>query len=898
MMTNRKIFMTILLSIVGVLGVWAQTDDQYNTAVTNIGNGTYRIYALSGETKYYLKVALSGSGNDRNFCVTTSTADDASQFEIAQNTDGSSKLKETAWKIANGDWGFTNPDGGSNTGSEFTAGTCLRGHLLSNRSSEYDRQVLYYDGTAYAVRSTNSSGTSYGGGTYWNLDESNNACYAADASFIWYFEAVSSGSSDTSLENGLYRMYAPNSNVNLYANGNYLQKDQATEGDNTDVFNVTSNSGAYTFATLDGKYLGDFAESTFGGQKKTWVTVGTTAQQWQVTKNANSANYSTAWVIGKPGIELTADGWMNYNSKGAVLSWKVVDGSNEDANSYFELKPVDEYTVTVSGATGVAITVSAKGYVSNVTAGGKAYVDATAAEADITVSVTGYTISSQTINTSAKTITVTLASSDVLTKSTTEGDTVDGTEEYSEIYTVTGSTYKVQVAVTKTQESGESAAATHGMIAAAGSISGSDVVVTLTATPVEGYKLGRVIVEKAVLPGDADSPSYPVRRRALDVGSFVNATVDANTATFTMPAASSVKVTALFAKETPAPTVGYDKPTRTVTITNTAGSAGTLYYKVNNGELQNTTDMQVVLSDITVNTGIVAYIIDTRNESSTEVNETFNVAATPAIQYTDGVNKVGLQLTAASETNTADSKLYYTTDGSAPTTESTELTENTELDITADMTVKVLALDADGNYSAIAEQAVVYARYLTVSTEWTTFCSPMTLDVPDGLEAYVMTAVEHKDTESGTATLEKETAIFAGTPMVIKRTGTDVKYRVYPNTTAAKTKTSCSEFKGAADADIEFTNDGKLRYVLKDGMFIRSLPGTLKKYNCYLEFTPSSPSAAPHYSITIGGSTTRIQALGTTVLEDGAWYNLNGVRISQPTTKGVYIRNGKKVVVK
>ena len=189
--------MTILLSIVGVLGVWAQTDDQYNTAVANITNGTYRIYALSGETKYYLKVALSGTKNDRDFCVTTSSADEASQFEIAQSTDGSSKLKETAWKIANDGWGFTNPDGGSNTGSEFTAGTCLRAHLLSNRNSEYDRQVLYYDGTAYAVRSTNSSGTSWGASAYWGIDGSNNACYVSEASFIWYFEAVSSGGSET-----------------------------------------------------------------------------------------------------------------------------------------------------------------------------------------------------------------------------------------------------------------------------------------------------------------------------------------------------------------------------------------------------------------------------------------------------------------------------------------------------------------------------------------------------------------------------------------------------------------------------------------------------------------------------------------------------------------------------
>ncbi|MGN0281777.1 MAG: hypothetical protein ACI4B3_05700, partial [Prevotella sp.] len=85
---------------------------------------------------------------------------------------------------------------------------------------------------------------------------------------------------------GYYRMYVPNSKVNLYANGNYLQKTQETDGDNTDVFKFSNSSTGdiYTIQSVaNSKYLGDFKSSTFNGQSKTWLTLSDTSQDWQVT---------------------------------------------------------------------------------------------------------------------------------------------------------------------------------------------------------------------------------------------------------------------------------------------------------------------------------------------------------------------------------------------------------------------------------------------------------------------------------------------------------------------------------------------------------------------------------------------------------------------------------------
>lgn len=71
---------------------------------------------------------------------------------------------------------------------------------------------------------------------------------------------------------------------------------------------------------------------------------------------------------------------------------------------------------------------------------------------------------------------------------------------------------------------------------------------------------------------------------------------------------------------------------------------------------------------------------------------------------------------------------------------------------------------------------------------------------------------------------------------------------------------------------------------------------TIKGFRAYLwidDFKSSSP--APTF--VVNGETTRINELNI-VDGDGRIYNLNGQHIENPTKKGVYIQNGKKVVMK
>ena len=107
------------------------------------------------------------------------------------------------------------------------------------------------------------------------------------------------------------------------------------------------------------------------------------------------------------------------------------------------------------------------------------------------------------------------------------------------------------------------------------------------------------------------------------------------------------------------------------------------------------------------------------------------------------------------------------------------------------------------------------------------------------------------------------------------------------------------------------------------GEFVRAKNGAkIRPTSCYLMWTGYEPDYAPARGLTRGaaadeempqritvklvsasGETTAIGTLDTTTgevsFDSEAWYTLDGVRLSgQPSTKGIYINNGKKIVIK
>ena len=277
--------------------------------------------------------------------------------------------------------------------------------------------------------------------------------------------------------------------------------------------------------------------------------------------------------------------------------------------------------------------------------------------------------------------------------------------------------------------------------------------------------------------------------------------------------------------------------------------------------------------------------------------EACRVAAAPTISYVNGVNEVTFTLNGATADYTAGTNLYFTLDGTEPTNESSEAWADPIGFPKTTTVVKAIAVDAEGNWSAVVEQEVEYARYLTVEKEWVTFYSPETFAVPEGLKAYTVAQVQSTEGETGTLVLEEQTVIAANTPMLIENSGSETMFRVY-NSDATITGTPCSEFKGT---DVEMTitpTTDAVFYVLVDGIFQRSTSGTLAARNCYLELNPASTAAGARSFSLQAGDPTKVQAIGTARQHDGEWTSLNGMRLSQPVKKGIYLHQGKKIVFK
>ena len=109
-------------------------------------------------------------------------------------------------------------------------------------------------------------------------------------------------------------------------------------------------------------------------------------------------------------------------------------------------------------------------------------------------------------------------------------------------------------------------------------------------------------------------------------------------------------------------------------------------------------------------------------------------------------------------------------------------------------------------------------------------------------------------------------------------------------------------FKGTL-VDKTFTDEDMQQadhYVLSGGssfVWVKDAV-TLAAGKCWIELVPTSEAHARRLAIVHeGGTTTGINAVSSAAQMEGEWYDLSGRRVAQPT-KGLFIVNGKKVVVK
>ena len=149
---------------------------------------------------------------------------------------------------------------------------------------------------------------------------------------------------------------------------------------------------------------------------------------------------------------------------------------------------------------------------------------------------------------------------------------------------------------------------------------------------------------------------------------------------------------------------------------------------------------------------------------------------------------------------------------------------------------------------------------------------------------------------------EKIDVMPKGTPMLIYNESDQTQQILLIPTTTDDDVFYYAGFKGTAvekevtAAEVAATNF----YVLTDQnqfVWVKDA-GTIAAHRCWLEIAPSQAAGARRIVFS-GSGTTGIDAATLRDITTGDWYDLNGRKLNgMPTVKGVYIFNGKKVVMK
>jgi hypothetical protein len=175
------------------------------------------------------------------------------------------------------------------------------------------------------------------------------------------------------------------------------------------------------------------------------------------------------------------------------------------------------------------------------------------------------------------------------------------------------------------------------------------------------------------------------------------------------------------------------------------------------------------------------------------------------------------------------------------------------------------------------------------SNAWTGYVSEEDLALPDGLTAYVISALGDE-----TATATEIEYIPQGMAVLLRRDNTEVN--LYLASAGSGSEPGDNLLRAASPTS---QPTAYRDYILFRDAFVLASEGTLATGKVYLPVQGNSKSRATACTIVIDGETTSLREVNGEEAETGAWYDLQGRKYDgKPTKKGVYIHNGKKVAIK
>jgi hypothetical protein len=167
-----------------------------------------------------------------------------------------------------------------------------------------------------------------------------------------------------------------------------------------------------------------------------------------------------------------------------------------------------------------------------------------------------------------------------------------------------------------------------------------------------------------------------------------------------------------------------------------------------------------------------------------------------------------------------------------------------------------------------------YATYYTETED---------LELPNDVVAYIITDV------SGTSVTTKRISYIPNGVAVLVKKGT--------STEATTDVATGNQLQGTATGKTVSTITGGTVYVLYNGEFVKTTSGTVPANRCYL-VVANGAGARKLTIVHDDDDSTGIRGIEFGESEVENWYDLQGHKIQKPTKAGLYIINGKKIVVK
>ena len=200
--------------------------------------------------------------------------------------------------------------------------------------------------------------------------------------------------------------------------------------------------------------------------------------------------------------------------------------------------------------------------------------------------------------------------------------------------------------------------------------------------------------------------------------------------------------------------------------------------------------------------------------------------------------------------------------------------------------------------------AMTTAQGIDSEKKIATFSAPFAFTLPAGIDAYIVKQTKTDGTASLTKLASEGEVVAANTGVILLGTTDEANVLMIPATTTGATDAE-SMLGNTAGAPKDIVSAGNNYILAKNGegniIFSKASAGATNGNNLAMNkaYLTVPGGSANQFKIDFGGTTTAIETIATEGNNNSAAvYDLSGRRVSTPAHRGIYIRNGKKFMVK